>query len=136
MQENIGSWETSVSADLIPAIEHLRKSFGEALGGCAHVTGAMCYVLLHDEPVDAQSAGYTKDLFPILEKAGKAAHRRFNLSIQADTLSASFKGYFDLYLAFASTQALSIMREFTEIGRVHQNRLGVSYLEWANDQIK
>jgi hypothetical protein len=136
MYENTQPWETSVPAELISAVKHLRKSFDETLEGCGHITGTMCYILLHNEYVDAPSREYIDNLLPILKIVGRAAHRRFNVLIEADTPSAVFKAYCDLYLAFAGTQVVSIFKELTKIGRVHGERLDVPYLEWAESQTK
>jgi hypothetical protein len=136
MYENTEPWETSVPADLISAIKHLRKSFDETLEGCGHITGTMCYILLHNEYVDAPSREYINHLLPILKIVGRAALRRFNFLIETDTLSGVFKGYYDLYLGFASTQAIVFFKELTKIGRVHEERLGIPYLAWAEARTK
>ena len=136
MEEKTEPWQKDVPADLIPAITHLRKSFDEAHWGCGHTTRAFCYSMLHNETVDDPAKEYFNYLMHIKARVGPAANQRFHDLIKAGTPSAIFRGFYDLYLAGASAQALFIFKELTEIGRANEKRLAVPHLEWAEAQTK
>ncbi len=57
MYENTESWETTVPADLIPAVKHLRKPFDEAHWGFGWTTQRLRYPLLHDQVPDDPERG-------------------------------------------------------------------------------
>lgn len=136
MDENTEPWDKNVPADLIPAIKHLRKSFDEVHWGCGHTTGTFCYSLLRNEALDDPAKEYSNYLMHIKARVGPAATQRFHHLIKAGTPSAIFKGFYDLYLAGTSIQALIIFKELAEIGRANEKRLGVPHLEWAEAQTK
>ena len=62
MYENIGAWEENVPADLIPAITHLRKKFGDAHWSYGQVTEKFCYWGLHPGSADDEVKEYLKPL--------------------------------------------------------------------------
>jgi hypothetical protein len=136
MDETAEPWDKSVPLDLIPAIKHLRKSFDDAHWGCGETTRIFCYSLLHNEIVNDPAKEHFNFIRYMKARVGLAAARRFNDLVREATAPAIFKAFYDLYLENMSVQALLIFREFTEIGRANDKRLGSPYLEWAEAQTK
>jgi len=95
-------WDKSAPPDLIPAIEHLRKSFDKAHSTFGRfVTLPLCYAQLHNgvgKPGHEESKQQVNALAQLKSRIGPAATRRFDELLTQRTLPAIFKGFFDFYL--------------------------------------
>jgi hypothetical protein len=130
------SRETSVPADLVSPINHLRKSFEDAHWGCGQTTKAFCYAALHNETVDDPAKEHIHYLAHIKAMVGPAATRRFHGLARTGAAPSVFKAFYDLYLNGVRVQALKNFRDLVEIGRTNEQRLGTPHLKWAESQSK
>lgn len=135
MVENTEPWQRSVPADLIPAIKHLRKSFDEAFWRCGHDTATLCNAFLYKKRL-SPSGRYMNHLMQIEARVDPASARRYKDLMEAGTPPAIFEGFYGLYVAFASSEAIYVFKKLMEIGCVHEERLSVHYLEWAETQTR
>jgi len=136
MFEDNEPWEKGVPADLVPAIKHLRKLFGDVHFKFGSVTRTFCYSKLHNESVHKDLAEYAKALSQLLQLVNPAASKQFHQTLLTGTPSAIFKGYLDLYLAGLEGQVILIFKALAVIGEAHESRLGATQLEWAVSQTK
>jgi hypothetical protein len=134
--QEIIEWRENVPADLIPAVEHLRRSFDWAHWNCGRITEILGFSLLHRNEADDETSDYVSPLMQLKATIGTAATYRFNDLVRQGTPSAIFKAFYDLYIDGVTVQALAIFRELAAIGRANQMCLSTPHLEWAELQAK
>lgn len=133
---NTESWEMTVPADLIAAVEHLRRSFEDAHWGFRGTTQKYCFAELHGLVIDDPAKEYLNYLMYMKVRFGAAATQRFHDLIKRGTSPAIFKAFFDLYIDGVTVQALLIFEELKEVGRANHKQLAANYLDWAEAQTK
>ena len=131
-----GPWEKDLPADLVPAIEHLRKIFDENHWSYGHVTQKLCYWILHPGTSYEEVADYIKPFDQIKAIVGAEGRRNFLEIFEKKTAPAFFKCYFDIYLNALIALALSLFLQLVAIGKANEQRLGTSHLKWAEAQTK
>jgi hypothetical protein len=136
MYENTESWDSSVPADLIPAIKHLRKTYKDVHWGCGQTTERFCYACLHNTRVDDPRGEYTAFLPHMRIRLGPDGEERFQRLLKQGTPPAIFKAFLDLYLVCMTVEALRILQELIKVGQAHHQRLSKDRLEWAEAQAK
>src|SRR6516164_154581 len=92
------SWDKGVPFDLISSIKHLRRKFERAHFKLGLVTKNLCYSLLHDGAKRAHHDEKLRALLQIKAFVGQVATERFNADIRRQTLPATFKAFYDLYV--------------------------------------
>jgi hypothetical protein len=129
-------WDQNLPADLIAPIKHLRKHFDLNHFSNGWVTQKLCYFQLHPDDPIPEYKEFLEPLQNLKLIAGTNAAWRFIGLIKMQTAPATFKAYFELYLDGMTTTAIAIFRELADIGKAHEQRLGVPHLEWADAQTK
>jgi hypothetical protein len=129
-------WEKDLAADLLPAIEHLRKIFGDNHWSYGHITQKLCYWILHPGTPHEEVADYIKPFDQIKAIVGAEGRKSFLEIFDKKTAPAYFKSYFDIYLNALIAMTLSLFMQFVAIGKANEQRLGTSHLKWAEEQTK
>jgi hypothetical protein len=129
-------WEKDVPPDLRPAVAHLRESFDDAHDAFGMATRRFCYARLHDERPEDPTREYFLCLMAMKRGLGSLGSQRFAELTNTTVQSSIFKGFFDLYLEGMVPRILAILSDLIAIGRVNEERLGNSALEWAEAQAR
>lgn len=133
MSWNTEKWETSVPADLVPAVEHLRKRFADAHWGCGRTTQLYCYAILHGKAAHDPANEYASYFLHLQARVGPLLKNRFKDMLNKATPPAIFKGFYDLYLDGLCVEAVDIFKELVKIGRANDRSLAIPYLDWATN---
>jgi hypothetical protein len=129
-------WKKDLPADLLPAIEHLRKIFKDNHWSYGSITQKLCYWMLHPGRSEEEVADYLRPLRQLQTIVGPEATKCFVEMLQRKTDPAFFKAYFEIYLDGMTRTALPLFKQFAAIGKANEERLGVPHLKWADEQIK
>ncbi len=129
-------WETTVPADLNPAIKYLRDSFCEAHTNFGVVINRLAFAQLHSCLDRSKHQPYIDSLLTLKAYVPLEAREKFNKLILQNTLPSIFAAYLGFYLDGLGAQGRLIFDEFLKIGRANSGRLTVDYIDWAIAQMK
>lgn len=129
-------WESSVPADLQPAVKHLRKLFDKAHFNFGWTTKNLCFAQIHQSLQESEHKEHIQALVQLKAYIPPNTRKRFNDGIAQGTLPGTFKAFLDFYVEGLSCQAALIFKELLEIGATHEHRLGISGIDWAQSQTK
>lgn len=119
--------------ELVPAVEALREMLDDAYFKCGKITEVFCYGLLHPGEYSKETQDYKLALIQLKVVVGPAATEVCHQRIKIGTAPAFFHALNQLYIAGVSIQAIHTFKELLDIGKVHADRLGKPYIQWARD---
>jgi hypothetical protein len=130
-------WKQITPERLVPAVQHIRKSFNTSDWKCSQLTKKLCYAALHSSSTDAASlAPYNKE-FPIYRRIiGRRAEQQFDEFIKAGTPPSVFRAYLDAYYKGLGVEVRNQFDAVLEIALANAGILGQHPVEWTNSQLK
>jgi len=129
-------WEDTAPADLVPAIQYLRRRFLEAHWKRGDATREGCYAELHRNELDDVAEAALDNRTNLKRWVDHAVGEMFDDLVNQGTPSAVLKAYFHLYLDGLAREIITVFRDLVVIGHAHRMRLATSPFEWAQAQAK
>jgi hypothetical protein len=125
--------KSALPDELVYAVEALDKTLDDAHFKCGKITEVFCYGLLHPALYMAETQEYNLALIQLKVMAGPAATEACHQRIRMGTAPAFFHAMNQLYMAGVTFQAIQVFNDLLAIGKVHTDRLGKPYIQWAHD---
>src|SRR3954447_23203757 len=122
--------------ELIPAIDHIRRSFETGVWKCTEVTYRLAYAALHPEKRDPKSLLPFEAAFVVYRTiVGPAAEKHFDELFRAGTPPSFFRAYFDSCLEGIEVEARKQFSEVLQIAIANAEVLGTNPVEWTRSQL-
>ena len=132
MAKHLPRWEDVTPGTLIPAIEHVQKTFDSSVWKCSEITEKMCYSALHPGEVGTASLAPYEESFRFYRLVlGNPAVREFDRLIKVGTPPAIFKAYSDTFRKGIETEVARLFEETLAIGIAQSKELKLHPADWA-----
>jgi hypothetical protein len=134
MSEQPDQAKTSVPAELLAAVEHLRKSFDTIHFQFGWTTEQLCFWWLHAQTPKTGTRNlheYVEALPQLKERVGVAASKRFEKMLARATPPAIFKAFYDLYMDGLRFQIQLIFKGLLHMALANGKNLPLGSVEWA-----
>jgi hypothetical protein len=130
-------WKQITPDHLIPAVEHIRKSFDTNDWKYSAVTRNLCYSLLHPESKDPAALAPYHTAFTTYRKIiGRAAEQQFDDLLKIGTPPAMFRAYLDAYQRGVEVEVGNQFNLILQIGLTNAQALEQHPVEWSKAHLE
>ena len=119
--------------ELVPAVEALCNSLGDAHFRCGKVTEVFCYSLLHPGEKLFEVRGHKQALGQLKRIVGPLVTQTCDQHIRTGTAPAFFHAMFEMYKAGMTFQVVRVFHDSLEMGSTHESLLAKPPIQWAHD---
>jgi hypothetical protein len=130
-------WKQITPDQLIPAVQHIRKSFDRSSWKCSQLTKKLCYAALHPSSTDTASlAPYNKEFVIYRQIVGQRTEQEFDDLVKVGTTPSVFRAYFDAYHKGLRVEVGNKFGLVLEIALANAGILAQHPVEWTTSQLK
>jgi hypothetical protein len=130
-------WKQITPDHLIPAVEHIRKSFASNDWKYSQVTRNLCYTALHPEAREPAALAPYHTAFTTYQKiVGRTAEQQFDDLLRIGTPPAVFRAYFDAYQKGLEVEVGNQFNLILQIGLTNAQGLELLPVEWAKSHLQ
>ncbi len=137
MSDERKDWKEITPSSLIPAVEHIRKSFQSTEWKYTELTRNLCCSLLYPNAKDpAALAAYDTAFTTYRKIIGQGAEQQFDQLLGIGTPPAIFRAYLDAYQSGLEVEVGNQFKHILQIGIANAQLLENAPVEWSEAHLK
>ena len=137
MADEPRNWKRITPERLVPAVEHIRKSFATNAWKYSEVTKNLCHAALHPETREPAALAPYHTAFATYRKiVGRTAEQQFDDLLRIGTPPAVFRAHLDAYQRGVEAEVENQFDFILQIGLTNAQELELLPVEWARAHLQ